>query len=140
MKQAIEDIKTYAWFRWTEWSEWSECSDQGIKTRSRECHGKNCLGEGGTKDTENCDAPTTLAPTTEAPTTKAPTTETPTAGTQFYLATNGSDSWDGTSPVHQEGTNVGPWATLSQAILKIRNLRPNLPGPEDLATLNIISG
>ena len=81
-----------------------------------------------------------MTSSSEAPSTQAPSTQAPNTGTQYYLATDGSDTWDGTSPVHKIGTNVGPWATLSHAITEIRTARPNLPGPEDLATLNILTG
>ena len=59
---------------------------------------------------------------------------------QFYLGTEGSDDYDGKSPAHLDGTNSGPWATLSHAITQIRTHRPKNPGPEDLATLNILTG
>ena len=32
----------------------------------------------------------------------------------------GSDSWDGSSPSHTPGTNIGPWATLQHAIDALR--------------------
>ena len=39
---------------------------------------------------------------------------------EFYVAIDGSDAWDGTSPEHSVGTTVGPWETLSHAISEIR--------------------
>ena len=78
------------------------------------------LGEGNDNETSDC--------------------EVPNLGQQFYLGTEGSDTWDGTSPVHFDGTNSGPWATLSHAITQIRTHRPHKPGPEDLASLNILTG
>ena len=36
------------------------------------------------------------------------------------LITQGSNSWDGTSPTHSAGTNSGPWATLQHAIEALR--------------------
>ena len=91
-----------------------------MKTRTRECPGAHCLGEGNDTEISDC--------------------EVPSLGQQFYLGTEGSDTWDGTSPVHLDGTNSGPWATLSHAITQIRTHRPHKPGPEDLATLNILTG
>ena len=32
----------------------------------------------------------------------------------------GSDSWDGSSPTHSPGTNIGPWETLQHAIEALR--------------------
>ena len=95
-----------------------------MKTRTRECTGAHCLGEGNDTEISDC--------------------EVPNLGQQFYLGTEGSNTWDGTSPVHLDGTSSGPWATLSHAITQIRTHRRNPhrpnPGPEDLATLNILTG
>ena len=117
--EIIKLIKSFAWFHWQEWSSWSDCSAQGIKTRSRECPGVHCFGEVNATETKNCEV---------------------NPGLQFYLDTNGSDSFDGTSSVHLDGTNSGPWASLSHAISQIRTNRPHIPGPEDLATLYILTG
>ena len=75
-----------------------------------------CLGEGSDTETSDREVPK-----------------------QFYLGTEGSDNNDGKSPTHLNGTNSGPWKTLSHAITQIRRHRTN-PGPEDLATLNILTG
>ena len=57
------------------------------------------------------------------------------------LSIDGSDSWDGTSPDIPGGTNIaGPWKTLSHALSEIRKQRPWRPGPEDQATINVLSG
>ena len=53
-------------------------------------------------------------------------------GLQFFLAEDGSDSWDGTSPVHLNGTSIGPWKHLSNAIASIRNQRPLYPDADNI--------
>ena len=61
-------------------------------------------------------------------------------GLQFYVSLDGSDASDGSAPFHEEGTNIGPWKTLSHALSQIRKQRSNNPGPENEATINILAG
>ena len=51
--EMIEEIIDNAWFVWGQWSEWSECENGG-KTRTRECPGVHCLGEGTNTEVEEC--------------------------------------------------------------------------------------
>ena len=64
------------------------------------------------------------------------------SGLEFFVSVDGSDSWDGTSPDIPGGTNIaGPWKTLSHALSEIRKQRPRPdPGPENQATINVLSG
>ena len=63
------------------------------------------------------------------------------SGLEFFVSVDGSDSWDGTSPDIPGGTNIaGPWKTLSHALSEIRKQRPSNPGPENQATINVLSG
>ena len=51
---------------------------------------------------------------------------------EFYVSNNdGSDSWDGTSETNVDGSDVGPWKTLSHAIEEIRKIRPIPPTASD---------
>ena len=61
---------------------------------------------------------------------------------EFFVSVDGSDSWDGTSPDIPGETNIaGPWKTLSHALSEIRKQRPRPdPGPENQATINLLSG
>ena len=53
-------------------------------------------------------------------------------GLEFFVSINGgSDSWDGTSETNVDGSDVGPWKTLSHAIEEIRKIRPNPPTASD---------
>ena len=53
LDEKIKDIMNNAWFDWTHWTEWSACVN-GEKSRTRECPGVNCLGEGTNIEVEDC--------------------------------------------------------------------------------------
>ena len=59
---------------------------------------------------------------------------------EYFVSTEGSDDWDGTNSENIPFTNTGPWQTIQYAITKLRQLRPNPPGPKDHVTLNILAG
>ena len=46
---------------------------------------------------------------------------------EFYVDVYGSDSWDGTSEINVDGSDVGPWRTLNHAVEEVRRLRPSSP-------------
>lgn len=52
----------------------------------------------------------------------------------FYIATNGNDSWDGKSPTHTSGTH-GPFASLGKAQLAVQPLAGTAP-----ITVNVEGG
>ena len=60
---------------------------------------------------------------------------------EFFVSNNdGSDSWDGTSEINIDGSDVGPWRTLHHAIDEIRKIRPNPPMPTDHVTISMLPG
>ena len=62
-------------------------------------------------------------------------------GLEFFVSINdGSDSWDGTSEINIDGSDVGPWRTLNHAIEEIRKIRPNPPSATDHVTISMLPG
>ena len=44
------------------------------------------------------------------------------------------------SESHAEGTDVGPWQTLSHALVELRKLRPNPPNADSHVTIYLLPG
>ena len=62
-------------------------------------------------------------------------------GLEFYVSNDsGSDSWDGTSETNVDGSDVGPWRTLSHAIHQVRQIRPDPPTASDKVTISMLPG
>ena len=59
---------------------------------------------------------------------------------EYFISTEGSDQWDGTSEAHVEGTNIGPWQTLNHAVKEITQLRPYPPTADSHATIYLLKG
>ena len=59
---------------------------------------------------------------------------------EYFISTEGSDEWDGTASENIPFTNTGPWLTIQNAIIQLKNIRGFNPGPEDHVTVNIMSG
>ena len=59
---------------------------------------------------------------------------------EYYISIEGSDEWDGTASENIPFTNTGPWLTIQNAIIQLKNIRGFNPGPEDHVTVNIMSG
>ena len=59
---------------------------------------------------------------------------------EYFISTEGSDEWDGTASENIPFTNSGPWLTIQNAIIQLKNIRGFNPGPEDRVTVNIMSG
>ena len=59
---------------------------------------------------------------------------------EYFISTEGSDEWDGTASENIPFTNTGPWLTIQNAVIQLKNIRGFNPGPEDHVIVNIMSG
>ena len=59
---------------------------------------------------------------------------------QYFVAVDGSDSWDGSSESRVGETDTGPWQSLDHALTELRKIRPNPPTADSHVTIYLLPG